>query len=147
MRLLGMGLLLIFSGACGAADTVRVVVEHSGKDRLGRQIAFELKEAIRGSQSFELHDGLDKSALWVNIVTLSADSQNQSSAVSLAFTVNDLTIPLSGFHVTSNVGVCGDARIQSCARSYLAAIDDAVRQVKEFSPAIYATIVVAQDAN
>jgi hypothetical protein len=49
-------LLLVPSISFSQASKTRVAVVHTGDDAVGRAMAFALKEAIRGSQSFVLFE-------------------------------------------------------------------------------------------
>src|SRR5690349_7312081 len=65
-------------------------------DHIGQQVVFELKEAIRSSQSFRL---VEEATRWpymkVFIVTLKTSPAN-GTAISVAFAYDDRGIPLSG---------------------------------------------------
>lgn len=109
--------LLMLSEIAGAQMPVQVV--HTGTDRIGQQLVFYYKEAIRGSNSFKI--ALEPTlGIRVRVVTLDPDDANRgySTTYSVTWTWNNPQQPFD-YYLTSYVGICGADRVRSCADDLL----------------------------
>ena len=119
-----------------AQSKVPVLLETTfGDDTVGQQVGFELKEAIRGSQSFRLIAG---EGVWprITIIMVSTSSAPSSgpSSISYSFLYDSLKMPMRGAFVTSTVQICSRQNAQGCARAILANIDDALERLSRNAP-------------
>ena len=107
-------------------------------DQVGRQLIFEIKEAIRGSNSFRLIDETDPvfPRLSVSAVAEAADVNRVSTAVSFSYAYDDRYLPLNGLFIIGSVQVCGRDTVKSCARSALSYIDAAIESLGKADPAL-----------
>ena len=141
----GVGVLvlsLVFA-ADSFAQKIPVFVNStvSDDDRVGETLVFEIKEAIKGSQSFRSVEENEWPYIRYSIVTL-PDGEG-ATFTSQVFLFDDLTSPLSGSMITQTVTTCGRAVVQSCARRYLARIDGAVQMLSRESPALHKRLLAA----
>jgi len=127
------------SATCAATERIRVIVEHTGDDDIGREVAFELKDAIKGSSSFLIADGYANAALVVRLSTIDVEIPKKGvlSAISVSIAADHLSLPMLGYLVNAFVAYCGRNSTRSCARSYLVDIDQAAEEVKSRVPTIY----------
>jgi hypothetical protein len=131
---------------------IRVVATIAENDSVGRQVVFELKEAIRASQGFELIEGDpferrkesfqgDSLAyIRVAIVTL-INERNVSTVYAYSSSYDSLVMPLLGGHISLQVGRTGSDRTQQAARRVLASLDEDVEFLKKDRPVFYKNLI------
>lgn len=109
-------------------------------DQVGRQIVFELKEAIRGSQGFLLEE---EPTAWpylkVFLVTLKT-RPSRGTAISYSLLYDHTSMPLNGAFITSVVQTCGPSEVVSCARTALGQIDQAIEDLQRSNPEFRRTL-------
>lgn len=129
---------------CLAFAQARYPVEvlHSGSDSVGTLYAFELREAIRGSNSMQPVGGGVEPRIKVLVVSLDADDpdRGRSSAIAVTLLYDSLEVPLGGAHLTTVVQICGRDRAANCARTLLSRIDSQVTRLQEISPQLWKTL-------
>jgi hypothetical protein len=103
-------------------------------DQAGQQMAFEIKEAIRGSHGFRLvEDSSSMPYMRFVIVTVRAGG-NEATAASYSLIYESLNMPVDGAFITSSVQYCGRQRVAECARGALSILDRAVNTLQQRSP-------------
>lgn len=116
-----------------------VYVSHSGEDSVGKQFAYSIREAIRGSKGYQLSSH-EKSSLQVQVVTIAPDksSENIWTVAAISYTMTNYLPYEKGnpqtwypIYLTSQVMTIGSNRTDSQARSVMAAIDDQVQEFKK----------------
>ena len=122
-----------------AAQTQRVPVEilHAGEDTAGRQLAFELREVIRGSQGMRLvTEGEAETRIVLHLASVdsSTTSPGSGTSMSVAITVDSRTIDMRGLYLTVVQQVCGLNRLQSCARGLAGNIDSQLEFIRKNWP-------------
>lgn len=106
---------------------VPVYVEASGDDLVGRDLAYQVRETIRLSAGLTLADRESDARFILRVVTLDPDSKDSAglstvySAVYTMRTFHDFPVEM---YKTSVVGTCGRNRVNSCARSITATLDE-----------------------
>jgi hypothetical protein len=117
------GLVFLFFITCAtpAMAQVKVIVDATTEDDVGKQLAFAFKEQIRQSATFAETYDETKAVLGANLVTLDVD---EGSTRSQTQTVYSLTLVIKrndGFDnfITSYVGKCGASVVSSCASRML----------------------------
>jgi hypothetical protein len=135
--------LLLLPSVSAAQAQYPVELLHSGSDQVGTLYAFELREAIRGSNGMRLvTEGLDP-RIKVSVVTIDAGSPRDrgiSSAIAVTILYDSLEVPLGGAHLTTVVQVCGRDRAEFCARSLLSTIDSEVSRLQQRSQTLWKTL-------
>src|SRR5438046_6458762 len=116
------------------AQTVRqkvpVVIKATiaSDDMVGRQVVFELKEALRSSASFQLIDDpkydILHAFLKMSLVTLRQSAG--STAIATATVYDSIEMPLNGAYISASVHTCGSERAVGCARQMLSSMDEDV---------------------
>ena len=140
-RVLLVSALLLLSGVSNAQDEkVTVSVSHSGTDSVGTQLAFAVREAIRGSQGFRLTQS-DDSGIQVRLITVNPDDDPNASNWTVATVVltmanffpYDQKNPQSWYpiYLTSHVMTVGRTKTDAQARSVLASVDAAVEKYRQ----------------
>jgi hypothetical protein len=133
-------LLLMPSISFSQASRVRVAVTHSGDDAVGRTMAFALKEAIRGSQSFVLfeHDYKNPTIL-VRMVSVEAHAGEKgiSSAVAIVIAYDSVNTPASGILLELVVRACGRDRAVGCGKDILSYIDQSTEDLRRNNPDLW----------
>jgi hypothetical protein len=131
---------------------VYVTVTIEDDERVAKQLVFELKEAIRGSQMFELidenpfarrpktFDGDSLAFLRVSLAMMT-EAKNVLVYYALSTAYDSLDVALSGVHVSNNIGRVGSARTQPAARSILATLADDVETLKKQAPGFYKNLI------
>lgn len=129
-------LVLSLPGVSHAQDEkVAVSVGHSGTDAVGAQLAFAVREAIRGSQGYKLVQPND-SGIQVRLITINPE-QNESVS---NWTVATVVLTMANFfpydeknpqswypiYLTSHVMTVGSSKTDVQARSILASVDAAI---------------------
>lgn len=109
---------------------VGVSLEHSGHDRVGREIAFYVRENLASSSRFILAN-TGGAIIGIRLVTLDAigETDSQISAYSVVFTFIDSKG--EEYYLTSKAGVCGINRVQSVGRNIFTYLDEASRMAYE----------------
>jgi len=130
-----------------AAKKIPVAVTHDGDDQVGQSLAFALKEAIRGSQSFFLvdHDTLPESPrIVVRMVSLdlklSSEQPGLDSAIAIVIVYDSLQTPGNGVYITSTIQLCGRKQVEFCAKRRLPDIDWAVESLRKTEPSLWKTL-------
>lgn len=138
---LAVAVLVSLAAVAQSTTKIPVQVLHSGSDLVGQQLAFELKEAIRASQSMRLVTDTDSGArVRVSIVSLNPDPERASQSHTVAattFAFDDTWVPLNGILVSATVETCGARRVQECARSTLANIDSVIERIRKSAPNLW----------
>src|SRR5687767_8224897 len=99
MKLLRLSVFLILIVpviASAQSKKIPVALVHKGKDSVGPGVAFALKEAIRGSQSFFLvdHEPLPKRPkITVNVISAESHTTDGSSAIAVVIVYENLQTP------------------------------------------------------
>jgi hypothetical protein len=96
---------------------------------VGQLLAFEIKEAFNGSNSFHLVDAGHYPRIALHLVTVEATA-GVSTAAAKAYVYDDLDMPGRGMYIYSQAHFCGRDRVQQCARSTLASTDRAVELLR-----------------
>jgi hypothetical protein len=113
---------------------VGVSVLHSGADPVGKQLAYALKEAIRGSNGYRLTPGVE-GQIRVSIVTVDPDrsSSGNSTAAAVTYTmVNNVPLQKGNpqtwypIYLTTMVAMVGSKRVDEQAQTLMATLDDAM---------------------
>lgn len=121
-----------------------VEVAHSGNDSVGTLYAFELREAIRGSNSMQLISESIEPRIKVSVVSIDTDTDTPdrgfSSAIAITVLYDSLEVPLGGAHLTTIVQICGRDRAATCARTLLSRIDSQVTLLQERSQRLWKTL-------
>jgi hypothetical protein len=140
MRTFLLALSLLLSAHALAQDRLPVFLRATidENDAVGRQLVYEIKEAVRASASFRLVDATEWPYLKVVIVTL---KDGEATAAGLTFLYDDTSMPLGGAYITASVQTCGRNRVTACARSTLASIDEAAENLKKRERASYISLV------
>ena len=85
-QLLVFGIFLVPFASAGQGR-FPISVDHSGEDQVGQRYAFELKEAIRGSQGMNLVQADVMPQIRVVVVTIDDSMQNKGYASAIATTI------------------------------------------------------------
>ena len=138
-------LLLLASGFSFAqSKKVPVAVTHSGDDSVGEGIAFALKEAVRGSQSFRLVDdevAPKQPRIVVHMVSIDTDEyprqRGLSSSIATVIVFDSIETPGFGIYLTMLVQYCGRDKIDPCAKTILPKIDREIEKLRTSWPALW----------
>lgn len=131
--------LLTLTLTTHAQQKLTVMVTHSGDDSVGQRLAFAVREAIRGSNGYELLTG-PLATFRIQIVTLDPDKNRASSGLqtvaAITYTMRNTnsfieTNPHTWYpiYLSSSVMVSGSTRVEEQAKSVLA---DLEAQIEEF---------------
>jgi hypothetical protein len=140
-------ILFIFSAAlcCGglyAQDSkVPVHINHTGRDSVGLQLAYSIREQIRGSNGFRLTQN-DEAGLYINIITINPDRDDQSSSnwavAAVTFTMRNFLPFEKGnpqtwyeLYLSSTLATIGRNRTESQAKAILADLDAALEKYRQ----------------
>ena len=122
--------LVAYAAPASAQTKIKVSIQATAKDVIGRQFVFHVRDQIGRSGTFvEDPDG----ALRVLIVTLDPDSGAASAG---SQTIYSYTIVISGgtesldSYLTSGVGVCGASKVQSWAGSMFTTLGQEVETIR-----------------
>lgn len=136
--MIGVCILLSLSSKAAAQQASipeKVVVTHTGDDRVGRSLVFELREAINSSSQMELAEAANTlGGVVISLVTLDPDDQQGLSGTSTIYSATWTFFLSSGrntiqLYLSSSVGVSGSDRIRSTARDLAATTDELRRRV------------------
>lgn len=126
-----------------AADELKITlsVTHSGKDRVGQNLAFALREVVRASSGYQLVSG--PSALF-RVTLKTIDPHYQTEDFKGLATVAAVTITMRNLHplesgrpqtwypifIASGITMSGADRIDEFAKTILADIDSAIEDYR-----------------
>ena len=136
--------LLASSLALAQDPRIRVAVFHSGHDKVGQQLAFALKEAIRGSRSFGLVDheiGPTSPRIVVYLLSIDSDVSGVNAAISNAIIYDHVSIPGWGIILSLGVQSCSQDRVETCAKEILPNIDSGVEALRKGWPDLWRSLV------
>ena len=114
----------------------------SDDDTVGRVLAFELKEGVRGTRSFRLVDD-PKAWPYLRVAIVTLKTSEVSSALAVTYVYDDPVMPLEGAFIHSAIHTCGRERTTACARSILASIDEAASRLRRADATLYRKLVSA----
>lgn len=123
------------------AQTVKTPVEvvHAGRDTVGSRFAFELKEAIRSSNSMRYVIATEADPrIVVHIVTVdtSSTTPGNGTAASVSIIYDGKLVPVSGIFLDSMVQTCGYQRVAECARGIAGDVDAAIEKLRKNWPGL-----------
>ena len=121
--------LAFTSPAVSQEPPVKVLVAHSGDDSAGKQLAFFLKDKIRGSSTFADNSAEAAGGMGVQLITMDPNgARNQTiySATIVLRTAHGLD-----YYMTSFVGVCGTSRLSECAQSLYADLGQQLEDIRK----------------
>ena len=138
-------LLASFAATASVAQSQRspVVVEHIGSDSVGQRLAFELREAIRGSQSMRLVTAKEANPrIVVYLITIETTVSNPGALTSAAMTVayDSDELDARGTFLTTFVQNCGSKRTQECARDLTARVDEELERLRKSWPRLWSAL-------
>jgi len=102
-------------------------------DSVGRQLVFEVREALRRSAGLSLAERAQDARIHVRIVTLdpeSGSSSGVSTVYSAVITFQSFHEPPVDMYLTNTVGTCGRSRTANCAQSIVARIDEEATSIR-----------------
>lgn len=131
--------LAVSLAAQAQEQKIAVSLSHSGDDVVGKQFAFAIREAIRGSHAFRLVPP-DESGIQVRLITLNPED----APASANWTVASIVITMANFlpyeakkpqtwypiYLTSHVSTVGRSRTEDQAKNILASIDEQVERYR-----------------
>ena len=135
---------LLASSLAAAQDRpIRVSVFHQGSDQVGQQVALALTEAIRASASFrfvehEIAPRLPR--IVVYLVSVDADVNRVSTAISSVVVYDHVSIPGFGIFLLSGVQSCGRDRVETCVKLILLNIDSMVEVLRTRWPELWRSL-------
>lgn len=106
---------------------VPVFVDALADDRVGKRLAYEVREGVRRSSSLSLTDIEDDAMYTLRLVTIDPEDppRGNSTVYSLVLTMRQreelMTIDA---YIDNNVGVCGAQRVGSYAAGMVADLDE-----------------------
>jgi hypothetical protein len=112
-------------GAQGA--TIPIYVQSTSSDQIGQQVVYYLKQDIASSSQFRLVYAQPQASFTINIVTMSTGPSNNME-YSAAYSAT--LIEGADAYVTNYVGVCGSARIASCASNIISGFGGVIDQLR-----------------
>ncbi|MBI1404268.1 MAG: hypothetical protein GC147_13795 [Porphyrobacter sp.] len=112
-----LSLAAVLLGSSGAADDriAKVSIEHSGTGRLGKLLAYELRQEIAGSRTAAL--GTDADEGWKIVLLTLEDSDSTTYSATLVRKNFDREFDS---YVTSTIGPCPGTALPGCAREIAA---------------------------
>jgi hypothetical protein len=132
--------VLITHSAISSSQTkvpIHMDITIAQNDSIGAQLAFEIKENIRGSRAFRLvEDGNEWPYIRYVIVTLPNEGRTQTYAAH-TFTFDSTDMRLSGALITSSIQLCGASVVRGCASRLMGTIDSAVQQLQQAAPELW----------
>ncbi|MEP0823333.1 MAG: hypothetical protein HRF44_10840 [Ignavibacterium sp.] len=124
--------------ASGQQKGIGVRVEHSGNDRVGQQLAYALREAVRSSHGYRLEqEGL----FTIHLITLDPETRRTTegywTVAAVVITMQNLLPFKEGnpqtwlpFYITSLVLTVGNQVVDEQARSIMASLDEVVQKME-----------------
>ena len=132
---------LTFTSTAWSQDSkVRVSVSHIGEDQIGKQFAYAVREAVRGSNGFRLTPGVE-SVVQINIVSVNPERSSSAggnwTAAAVIYTMQNFNPFDKGnpqtwyrIYLTTVVMTIGVQRVDQQAKSALATLDEALEQYR-----------------
>jgi hypothetical protein len=125
---------------------VSAVISVGENDSTGRRLAFEVKEQLRASRRCRMVVGnpydddavkknTDSAHITLSLLTL--PTSNISTAVSIAVSWDSQSLPVNGLFMTHYVEICGENKIEQCAKDILATFDEQLDKLASKEPALW----------
>lgn len=136
-------LLLVVSLSALGQEKAPVKVVHDGGDDVGKLFAYELREALRGSNGMRLvQDDYYAPHIRLSLVSLdsSASGTGRQSAIAIAVTYDSPQMKFLGAHLDTHVHICGRDRTPFCAKSALSTLDKTVSDLRKIDLAIWSSL-------
>lgn len=139
--------LLTLPGAVVAQDIGKVPVmlltDISEGDSVGRQLAFEVREAVRGASRLRLVDESHRGpriVAWFRSGVPFSSFKDKASYFSVTIVYSSAEMSLLGALIEASLGLCGADTTVACARQILSTIDGGVDFVRKQSPDLWLTL-------
>ena len=122
-------LSLISLPLAAKAETFYVTVD--ADDKVGRMLAYQVKETIAASSRHSLVNNRDEATFSLEIVTLDPDQENVRTTYSLVLLWENKENDLFDYYIMSWVGACGSEKVQSCAKNLASEVDMEIQPIVE----------------
>jgi hypothetical protein len=135
-----LGVLILGStGAMAAENKVGVFIQFAGKDPVGKQLDFFLRERFRESPTFvEVFDE-KQSGFALYLTTLDPTLTNTGLTTSYSFVVTVENENAFNGYITSFVGICGATQLTGCATELFGNVGSTLEDIRRRLAAAAAT--------
>ena len=119
---------LALSTPAFSQNKIKVAIDATSSDRVGRQFTFHVRDQIGRSGMFAEDPS---GALKISIVTLDPDDDDNGNR-----TIYSYTFLIAGddenldSYLTSGVGICGAQKVQSCAQGLFTELGEQVETIR-----------------
>ena len=130
--------LTLWWSTAAAAPQAAVAVMTTTPDAVGQRLAYRVKEKIRRSAGMHLVADEKHSAIQLRLVTVDPSQANEghSTAYSATWTMKNFTGGIGQVYLTQYVGICGTARLDTCAENLVAITDRQIGELQALIPAV-----------
>ncbi|MFO1408641.1 MAG: hypothetical protein U1F08_14085 [Steroidobacteraceae bacterium] len=114
--------------ALAAEKGVPVYLGATADDPVGSRLAYRIKEQIRKSGQMEFVPSASDAFVGLNLTTLDPDDAARRTVYSLVVTIRDFSAKDAElfYYWSSYVGTCGTNKVDECAESIAADVDQVV---------------------
>lgn len=99
-------------------------------DTVGQRLAYKVREGLRKSESMKLIETYQNSLIQLYLTCLDAEPNLRGIVSQYSYSITLFNSKgLYDFQLTSGVGKCGTDRVDPCAESLVAALDDQINSV------------------
>lgn len=122
---------LIFFLQINLSSQVKIYVDHSGEDLVGRRLAFQIKEAINNSSSMTTTYLKSDALLIINLTTMEDyNSKGYLSIYSVSWLAHNSEGSVFNYVFLSTViGYTGTERVNECAEGLVADTDKLIQGI------------------
>lgn len=120
---------LIFFLQINLSSQVKIYVDHSGADLIGRRLAFQIKEVINNSSSMTTTYLKSDATIIINLITMEDfNSEGYLSIYSVSWlTHNSEGCVFNYVFLSSTIGYTGTERVNECAEGLVADTDKLIQ--------------------
>lgn len=121
-----MGVAALGAAFSPSAYAANIVVEYSGTDPVGREIAYELREKISASKQHNLVHSRDDAGFRLILVTVGSDNQVSTAYSAVLVWKNFAVDEGLDYFITTFAGNCGRDVAARCAANVLSGMDSEI---------------------
>lgn len=100
-------------------------------DTVGQHIAYKVREGIRRSSSMTVADSYEGSAIQVSLICKAPSANDRGNISYFSYSIRLRNIKsYYDYHLTHGVVDCGANRVDQCADTLVAAIDNTIGELK-----------------
>lgn len=132
-KVIFLSLLAVVTAATAKDDKSYVYLYNQcDNDTVGQHIAYKVREGIRRSSSMTVADSYEGSAIQVSLICKAPSANDRGNISYFSYSIRlRNTKGYYDYYLTHGIVDCGANRVDQCADTLVAAIDNTIGELKE----------------